>query len=162
MRCGLIADTHNNQANLKAALARLWCHQVECILHAGDITSIQTLELMADFNAWISQGNMDREPGLKRCARFLYGPGRFQSVHKIQLADKHIALMHSQSHPDWIPTLHSSNFQYMVYGHTHQKEDTMVGTTRVINPGSLSGTRYKPATCAILDLATDRLEWLRF
>ena len=160
MLCGLLSDTHNNKENVKRALKRFRQTKVEVILHAGDVTSTQTLDLMADFDVWIAQGNMDRDPGLRARSRRLFGPGRFHPLHKLELAQTKIALVHSDLHDDWSNLVHSGDYQYIIFGHTHIAKDTRIGVTRIINPGSLSGTRYKSPSCAVLDISQDTLIWI--
>ncbi len=104
---------------------------------------------------------MDRDPGLRSCARSLFGPGRFNSLHKIELMHTAIALMHSDLHPEWQTIVESGYYRYVIYGHTHHPKDTLIGNTRIINPGSLSTARYNIPICACLDITTDRLTWLR-
>ena len=161
MLCGLLSDTHNNLTNLKKVLERFSQHGVEHILHAGDVTSVQTLQLFKGYNVWIAQGNMDRDPGFKMRARAIFGPGRYLSIHRLELAQSHIALMHSNLHPDWQSSINSGLYRYVIYGHTHIAQDITKGKTRIINPGSLAGTRYKSPSCGILNLATDDLTWIR-
>ncbi len=161
MLCGLISDTHNNQRNLKKALNRFREQGIDYVLHAGDVTNLQTLQLLDGFDAWIAKGNMDRDAELRRCARNLFGPGRFRSIHKIELEHTKIALMHSDLHPQWASVIQSGIYRYVIYGHTHVAKDTISGSTRIINPGSLSATRYKAPTCAILDTTTDTLTWVK-
>jgi putative phosphoesterase len=161
MLCGLIADTHNNQTNLKTAIKHFQEKGVETILHAGDITSVQTLRLLTGFDVWIAQGNMDRDPGLKTQARSLFGPGHFQPVLTIELAHTMVALLHSDLSPEYTNIVSSGFYRYVIYGHTHVPEDKTIGNTRIINPGSLSGARYTSPTCALLDLLTDTLTWLK-
>jgi putative phosphoesterase len=161
MLCGLLSDTHNNHTNIKTALSRFHSQGVETILHAGDVTSVQTLQLFEGFDLWIAAGNMDKDPGLKSCARSMFGPGRFLNVHKIALANASFYLVHSELHPEWEPALQSGIYRYAVCGHTHAAKDVMIGNTRVINPGSLAGTRYKQPVCAILNLKDDVLQWIR-
>jgi putative phosphoesterase len=160
MLCGLFADSHNNKTNIQKALTRFSQEGVVVILHAGDITSVQTLQLLQGYDVWIAQGNMDRDPGLRMQSRLLFGPGRFLPLHKIRLQNKHIALLHSDLHPEWSTLVNSGLYDYIVIGHTHTTNDVMFGNTRIINPGSLAGTRFKAPSCAILDILTDTLTWV--
>jgi predicted phosphodiesterase len=52
----------------------------------------------------------------------------------------------------------STDFDYILHGHTHQPDDYHLGTMRIINPGALHRVRIK--TVALLDLATDELEFI--
>lgn len=161
MLCGLLSDTHNNHQNLTSALQRFRNLGVERLLHAGDVTSVETLKLMEGFTVWIAQGNMDRDPLLRTQARLLFGPGCLRQVHKLSITGINIALLHSSLTDEWSTLVTSGLYQYIIYGHTHIASDKMIGKTRIINPGSLSGTRFKTPTCAILDTETDTLTWIR-
>jgi predicted phosphodiesterase len=55
--------------------------------------------------------------------------------------------------------LAAQEHDYLLHGHTHVRRDERVGKTRVINPGALHRAAEK--TVALLDLAADRLEYLR-
>lgn len=161
MLCGLLSDTHNNPDTLKRALNRFREQSIDIILHAGDVTNQQTLQLLSGFDVWIAQGNMDRDPSLRSCARTLFGPGRFRSIHKIELDHISFALLHSDLHPEWVSIVQSGLYRYVIYGHTHKPDDTLIGTTRIINPGSLSNSRYKTPTCAYLNTTTNVLTWVK-
>jgi putative phosphoesterase len=161
MLCGLISDTHNNARNLHQALQRFSQQGVDVILHAGDITSVQTLELLKGYDVWIARGNMDRDPALQLKIRSLFGLGRFLHLHQLVFEGRHIALVHSDLHPDWEKIVNSGQFDYVVFGHTHIAMDKRVGNTRIINPGSLAGHRYKASSYALLDLGNDKLTWFR-
>lgn len=160
MLCGLLSDTHNNHQHLETALQRFRNLGVSSLLHAGDVTTAATLHMMEGFHVWIAQGNMDRDPGLRSQARALFGPGSFRDVHKLTFGDTRMALLHSDLHPEWTDLLTSGLYDFIIYGHTHNASDKTVGKTRIINPGSLSGTRFKQPSCAVLDTETDLLIWI--
>ena len=52
----------------------------------------------------------------------------------------------------------SQNYDYILTGHTHKKQDEIVGKTRIINPGSLFSDENSIAT---LDIIKDKLEFIK-
>jgi hypothetical protein len=177
MRIGLISDTHNNLQKVKLALARFQHEGVQTILHAGDITSPQILETLADppalpkkspqkFEVWLAQGNMDRHPGLASTAQALFGPDRFAQTQELTFNDVRIALTHGDVWDRLQALIHTEDadkrpFDYVIHGHTHKPKDERTNTTRVINPGALGNAAWRSPTYAILDLATGDLQWFR-
>jgi putative phosphoesterase len=162
MRIGLISDTHNEQHKVKLALEKFRQHNVELILHAGDITSTATLKLFTDFDVWISRGNMDRDRQLAKIASQLFGPGRFATTHELQIDGATIALLHGDSWTQLESRIKSKRYNYVIHGHTHVPQDEKIGQTRVINPGALGHARWHAPTCAVLDLTEHTLEWIEF
>ena len=51
----------------------------------------------------------------------------------------------------------SRKLDYIFSGHTHRRQDELIGNTRLINPGALGGMYYQTRSIAILDLETDKL-----
>lgn len=161
MRIGLLADTHNDRYRLKIALEYFRTAQITTLLHAGDVTTIATLKLLSDFQVWIAQGNLDRDPELFSLAQQLFGEQRLLPLHKLTLNKVNIALIHGDNWPQLERLLRSGNYDYLVSGHTHTPQDEKIGSTRMINPGAVGNTRWTPPSCAILDLSNGDLEWLK-
>lgn len=164
MRIGLISDTHDEEHTLGLALARFRQAQVQTVLHAGDVTSAFTLKLFADFDVWIARGNMDHDPKLALAVTECFGAGRLARLHELDFNGARIAMTHGDS---WqcLETLirvraEDGQRRYVIHGHTHAPNDETIGPTRVINPGAIGRARWRCATCAILDLATDNLQWI--
>jgi len=164
MRIGLISDTHNEAHPLGAALARFREAQVQTVLHAGDVTAAHTLKLLEGFDVWIARGNMDYDPKLAFAVAELFGAERLARVHELRFNGACIAMTHGDS---WqrLETLirapaDDGERRYVIHGHTHAPHDQMTGMTRVINPGAIGRARWRCATCAILDLTTDELQWI--
>lgn len=160
MRIGLISDTHDNRHTVEAALTHFRDAQITTVLHAGDVTNVPTLKLLADFDLWIARGNVDHDPQLLSTARELFGPGRLLNAHSLTFDGMRIALTHGHSWQRLTTLIRDSGYRYVIHGHTHVPNDETVGTVRVINPGALGNSRWRCATCAVLDLATDALEWI--
>ena len=54
----------------------------------------------------------------------------------------------------------SGEFDYVFYGHTLRRSDTLIGKTRVINPGALGGPRYQTRSGYLLDLVSGEVKLL--
>ena len=161
MRIGLISDTHNNQNQTRQALARLQQEQITTVLHAGDVTTAQTLRLFKAFDVWVSRGNMDHDPALNATALELFGPQRLAVIHKLALDGHTVALLHDGESAAARELILSGDYDYVIRGHSHHPRDEELAGTRVINPGALGNTRWRRPTFAILDLATGDLSWVR-
>lgn len=164
MRIGLISDTHDEEHTLGLALARFRQANVQTVLHAGDVTSAFTLKHFVDFDVWIAKGNMDHDPKLALAVAEYFGVERLARVHELSFNGACIAMTHGDSWQRLEALIRApvddGRRRYVVHGHTHAPNDETIGTTRVINPGAIGRTRWRCATCAILDLATDDLQWI--
>lgn len=166
MYLGLLSDTHNDQQKVKAALQIYQERGITTVLHAGDVTNVATLKLFASFDLWIAQGNMDRDPALRETTKELFGSGRMRMrmQHELTLNGSRIALLHGDVGRQLDAVMHDPRYDYIIHGHTHIPLDKKIAETgaRLINPGALGQSRWRAATCAILNTRTDDLEWLRF
>lgn len=160
MHIGLISDTHNNEQTLGAAVARFRQAQVQAVLHAGDVTSAFTLTLLDGFDVWIATGNMDHDPQLAVAVAERFGAARLARIHEISFNGARIAMIHGDSWARLETLIRAATYDYVIHGHTHVPNDETVGKTRVINPGALGHSRWRCATCAILDPTTGDLQWI--
>jgi len=164
MRIGLISDTHNEEHTLGLALARFRQAQVKTVLHAGDVTGAFTLKLFADFDVWIARGNMDHDSKLALAVTECFGAERLARVHELSFNGARIVMTHGDSWQRLEALVRApvdeGQHRYVIHGHTHIPNDERVGVTRIINPGAIGHTRWRCPTCAILDLATDNLQWI--
>jgi putative phosphoesterase len=164
MRIGLISDTHDEAHTLGLALARFRQAQVRTVLHAGDVTSVFTLKLFTDFDVWIAKGNMDHDPKLALAVTEYFGAERLARVHDLRFNGARITMTHGDSWQRLEALIRApaedEQRRYVIHGHTHAPDDETIAGTRVINPGAIGRTRWRCATCAILDLTTDDLQWI--
>lgn len=157
MRIGLLSDTHNDYSRIRTALGHFRGGQIHTLLHAGDVTTLGALRLMAGFDLWLARGNMDRDPQLPAEVQTHFGPGRLASLHILTLDGRRVALTHGDSWQQLESLVHSGDYAYVFHGHTHVPQDERIGHTRVINPGAVGNHRWRSPTCAILDLQTEDL-----
>ena len=174
MKVGLISDTHDNLPNLGAALEVLRAEGVRTILHCGDICGPEIIRTLVNppaevsdgtqsngFDAWISQGNMDRHVGLARVVGEGFGRGRLLWLQKLTLGGYPLAMIHGDNDEVLRGLIASGEYAYVFHGHTHRRRDQVMGRTRVINPGALGGMRRETRSFCILDLAAGKARFVR-
>ncbi len=158
MKIALISDTHDNIENINKVLNIIKEKQITTILHAGDISFPNTLELFKGFKLHFVLGNCDTEIlAFDKITK----ENNFQllgSTGIINLENKKIGITHGNS-SESVENLLKQNLDYLILGHQHLHSDTQSGNTRIINPGSVKGDREKPHF-AILDLTNDILEFI--
>ena len=154
MNAGIISDTHDDLHNLEAALEILEAEGVTKILHCGDVCGPKLLRPLAGFDAWVAQGNMDRQLGLAQAVEETFGHGRLAWLHHPTLDGYPLAMIHGDNEEVLGNLITSGQYMYVFYGHTHRRRDQTIGRTRVINPGALGGRRFQSRSFCILDLTT--------
>jgi len=162
MKIAIIADTHDNLANLELFLGQVEAKGVEAIIHCGDVTTPETLEWLAErFEGIIKlvDGNMEiRREEFEEVARKHKNLEVFPDVGEWEVDGLSIAFIHR---PDKTEELaKTGQHKFVFYGHTHKPWIKQVGETLVANPGTLGGVFTAP-TYAILDTQTGQLELTR-
>jgi putative phosphoesterase len=176
MRVGVVSDTHDRTARVQAALAMLRQRGVALVLHCGDIESVETVRLFADFPThfvlgnwdgdWISGVNCGRAPrapdGRKRDASRLrlaieeIGGTLHEPWGELELEGHQIAWVHGNDRTLLRELERSGCYDYLFYGHTHVAERHLTGRTLVVNPGAMF--KAQAVRFAILDLASGEVE----
>jgi len=144
MKIGLISDTHDN---LPPEIHKVFAG-VDLIIHAGDICKediITELKTIAPVKA--VYGNMDRFPQVSSLNRI-----DFLKVNELTICITHIV-----SSPKSIAyELFKMNKKadVVVFGHTHQIQQTLFNKILFVNPGSPSQPRDgRGPSVAILKIA---------
>ncbi|MBE2220473.1 MAG: metallophosphoesterase family protein [Anaerolineae bacterium] len=161
MKLGILSDTHNHTQNLQRAITFFRNRTVTTLIHCGDMTSPTTAELLKDFHVIAVTGNMDMNTGrLEATLKMLNPENSLSATFTGEIEGVAIAATHS--HRGNVPDLAANGrFAYIFHGHTHRHRDEQVNGTRIINPGALGGTRHEPRSICIVDLATNRVEFIQ-
>ena len=160
MRIGIISDTHDDLDNVTVALYHLASVGVDTVLHCGDVCGPDVVRVLAGFDVWVAQGNMDQNRGLAQAVGETLGQGRLAWFHRLTLTGYPLALIHGDNEEVLNNLISSGQYSYLLHGHTHQRRDVMVGRTRVINPGALGGDRGQLYSFCILDLGADEVRFV--
>jgi hypothetical protein len=152
-----MSDSHGQVYQVKRAVKLLEEAGAEAIVHCGDIGNLEVLETLAGWRCWYVWGNTDHpdnswsnyleEMGLP----FPNGPAQFT------LNGKSIGVFHGHER-GFAQAIAAAEHDYLLHGHTHSRDDRMIGGMRIINPGALH--RAIPKTVALLDPKSGELDFL--
>jgi uncharacterized protein len=156
MKIGIISDTHDNLEITKKAISIFRDKKVDIVVHAGDFTSPEIIDLFKDFNCRFVIGNADTDiDGLnKECDNL--GLDCMGESCEFDAQGKKILVLHGFVVSIFRDAVASGKYDYIIKGHTHYFEDYMRNKTRIINPGSLY--RSEENSIAVLDTESDKLE----
>jgi putative phosphoesterase len=152
IRIGILSDTHLSELTerFQAQVERCF-HDVDLILHAGDLTSPTILAAFSPKEVLAVHGNMcDREGHITLPALRTFTVGGFNIVlvHGDAFGYSNIEerLFTAFAEADCI-----------VYGHTHRATCHRLGGVLLINPGSFTATgrHGTPPTYAILNVGEE-------
>ena len=157
MKIAIIADVHDNLANLAKVLTFLKKEKIDFLIACGDIGNQETLDFLAqNFSGqiYLVFGNIEEE--------FISQPPDWpnmtisQSYGEIVLEDKKIAYCHF---PEIAKKLaKEKNVPNLVfYGHTHQPKEEMFQGVKLINPGTVAGL-FSRSTFALYDMITNNAQ----
>jgi putative phosphoesterase len=136
MQIGIMSDSHDHHDNVLRAVDIFNDHEVDYVLHAGDIISpftarafaaLKTRKFVAVF------GNNEGEKLFLKSTIESFGGEIHEYCYKGQIGGKHIYMTHTDHHVEEVAT--SQMYDILIYGHTHKQDIRQVGKTLVINPG---------------------------
>jgi len=150
IKIGVLSDTHLNMVNdeLRRIKTR-YLSDVDYILHAGDIVSVDVAEYLNDGNFFGVHGNMDNHMvrGLLPEKRVMeFGPFR-------------VGLMHGWGSKEGLEDRISHEFKdvdVIVYGHSHMAANHVQDGILFFNPGTAIGySSSGPHTVGVLEIDKD-------
>jgi putative phosphoesterase len=131
-KIGVISDTHKKEVD--EDLKNVWekyLKDVDIIVHAGDLTSIEILELFKDKRVYAIHGNMDDSTTKNSLPEKLVF-----TVENVK-----IGVVHGWGSPLGFPEkvlalFEKDDINCLIYGHTHMPKKKMVGNILTLNPGA--------------------------
>jgi putative phosphoesterase len=161
MKIGILSDTHNHMPNLERALSQFRARGITTLIHCGDMTSPNTAVLLKNFHVIAVTGNMDMNTGqLERTLKKLNPDNSLSSTFTGEIEGVSIAATHS--HRGNVPELVANGrYTYIFHGHTHQRKHEQMGSSHIINPGALGGTRHETRSICVVNLATNNVEFIQ-
>lgn len=153
MIVGIISDIHDRLPYLKKAVTRLNEKKVELVLCAGDYVAPFVTPyfkvLKAKMIGVFGNNDAERQTLKKRFSEIgfdVYGIFRRLEIDGLQ-----IALLHGDESDLFKSVIDLSQFNVVVYGHTHKAEIRWRGEKLIINPGEVCGYLSEKSTIAVLD-----------
>ena len=162
MKIGVISDTHNRLPNVARIVELLNHAGVDRVVHTGDITQPQTLELLARLDAPLHAvyGNNDagERAGLEKAAARL-GIELADPPLALHWARRRLLVVHdSRDLADHVPAAHD----LALHGHTHRYQLARTEGRVVFNPGECAGHLAGHNAVGVVDLVTMDAKLLRF
>ncbi len=144
MKIGIVSDTHG-LLRPEVINALEGC---VAILHGGDITGPEILEKLGDIaTVYAVRGNGDKD-----------WAEHIPQVLDFELAGLHIYMTHKKKD---LP-LDVSDYDLVVFGHSHKYEEVRQGKTLMLNPGSCGPRRFHQAiTMAVAEITNGSVEITR-
>jgi hypothetical protein len=164
MKIGVVSDTHGRNGRLAAAVALLRTHGAEALVHCGDMTDTDAIQILfnSGLPSYVAAGNMDRDllGSLENTARQL-GVSFAPDVVAVRISDSdYLAATHGHSHV-LQELISGGQFRYVVHGHSHVKRDEEIHGVRVLNPGALFHPKDGAGpSVLLLDTDADTAEFL--
>lgn len=150
MNIGIVSDTHGHIAFTQQAVRLLDHHEVELVVHCGDVGSPQIVELFGGWPTHFVLGNVDTRPELIEEAIRTAGQTFHGRFGELEIAERRIAFLHGDDQPRLREAVDSGRYDLVCYGHTHEAEQHRQGGTLVLNPGALY--RAQPHSFALVSL----------
>jgi hypothetical protein len=164
MILGILSDTHGNAARTATAARLLLSHDVETVIHCGDIGGETVLtELLTAFDpldipVYCVEGNVDHGDIAIRNFPANTTVMLLGTFGELTLAGKRMAIAHGDDLIRFQIAVRCNEYDYVFTGHTHERNDRREGKTRIINPGAVY--RAQEPGVAVLDTLRDELEYL--
>jgi len=158
LKLGIISDTHGvlNETALAVQLFRE--HNVQTIIHCGDIGSDAVVGIFQGIETHFVLGNMDSDPETLRFAVKETGNHFHGWFGSMEQAGKRIAFLHGHETDKFDQELASGNWDLLCYGHTHEADVRTHNSTLLLNPGAF--TRVSQPSVAVVTLPELTVELL--
>lgn len=162
MKIGILADTHNNIDNTRWALDQLQAAGAERLLHCGDLTTPQMIEMFRGWDVAFVFGNMDthNRDKLKATAASMDGMRGISQTYTDVIDGVRVAMCHGHEVEPFREFTQSGDYDLVCYEHTHTREDRQEGRTRIVNPGALGSRQVGNWSCAVFDTQTGELRFI--
>ncbi len=146
MKIGILSDTHliNITDNFKKTIRTLF-HDVDMIIHAGDMTGLPVFDYLSNWEVKAVKGNMDDYE-----LQHLLPAKRVEEI-----MGRKIGIIHGSGSPEGIDDKVLREFQdvdLIIFGHSHIPLQTKKGSVLLFNPGSYRGSYSQPGTVGIMEI----------
>lgn len=163
MKIGVISDTHDNVAATEAAMDAFEDESVEVVIHCGDVIAPPLVPFLdrPGIEVHAVRGNNDGErEGLVNAFDALDGGTLHGRFAELDFDGRRFAVLHGEEKPVIDALAASDEYDYVLYGHWHVREERAVGDTVVVNPGAHFPTVPEESrTVAIVETDSDTVEF---
>lgn len=139
MKVGIVSDTHDNVPAAQAAMDAFEDAGVGAVIHCGDFVAPPLIPHLDRDGIQVHavRGNNDGErEGLADAFDALAGGTLHGRFAELEFGGREFAVLHGEERPVIQSLAASGEYDYVVHGHWHVREERSVGDTTVINPGA--------------------------
>ncbi|THE65499.1 metallophosphoesterase [Salinadaptatus halalkaliphilus] len=162
MNIGIISDTHDNVEAIERATEIFAEEGVEIVVHCGDFIAPLMVPYFGEFELHGVLGNNDGDVANLGAAFDSLGNeselhGRFASLEFDGLS---MAVLHGEQKDEVEAIAAGETYDFVCYGHHHERERAEEGRTTVINPGAhVLPKSEEDRTVAILDTLSESVRF---
>jgi len=161
MKIGVVADTRDNREGFKLLLDRFLVGGARWLIHCGGLGGLDMVELLKPWQITIVRGERERDwQALEVALQKLRLQSSLPTQTTVTLDGKRIGVCRGEDVGIVSQWARSRQFDYIFHGHTLRRRDERQGSTRIINPGALSGPRYQPRSGCLVDLESGEIKFV--
>jgi putative phosphoesterase len=161
MRLGILGDTHNEVARTRSALDLFRARGVTKLIHCGDVTRPQMIQLFEGWDMALVYGNIDHDRiGLAHAVAQTPGPHHIGVAYEVALNGTRVGVCHGHDHELLGTMIESGAYDLICHGHFHHRRSDRVGPVWIVSPGALGGRYPEPRSVCILELERQTAEFI--
>lgn len=152
MILGVLSDTHGEVEMTRLAADVFRRFEVGCVIHCGDIGSMEVVAALHGLPVHYVFGNCDGatarsvlEPAIEVSHQHCHG-----MFGELELEGKRIFFLHGHQDDRFATEIESGHWDLICYGHTHSRSLHIEHGTLLLNPGALY--RVSRPSVVIVDL----------
>ena len=164
MEIGVIADTHDNVPAVEDAVDLFDDNDIEVVLHCGDVIAPLVVPFFEGLEVHAVLGNNDGErAGLEAAFEDLgLGSQLHGRLAELRIVGKEIAMLHGEDRSVVESRAEKGAYDFVFFGHHHERELVEINGTTVVNPGAHFPTvPAEHRTIALVDLETETVTFER-
>lgn len=157
MKIGILSDSHDHSLNIEKSVNIFKEGGVDLVIHLGDYVNPASVLALRGVKVMGIFGNNDGDRyRLINAFREIGGEIK-GDFHEFECDGLKFACYHGTEWQLRNSLIECGKYDVVAYGHTHRCEDTKVGNTLVLNPGTAHGF-WERATVMIFDTAIREAE----
>ena len=161
MKIGIISDTHDYIENIEKSVRLFNDRKVGFVMHAGDYVNPDSVRAFKGVKLIGVLGNNDVDKAGLAVAFNDIGGDLKGEICELEKGDIKFAIYHGTQSDCKNSLIQSQKYDVIVYGHTHKRQNAIIGKTLVLNPGTAKGWFFGyNASVAIFDTETKLLEFI--
>ena len=149
---GIMGDSHDHLTAVAKAVEFFNSHDVDLVVHTGDIISMFTLDalkkLKGDLKLIYGNNEGERANIAKKVQEMGFEIGE---ILEFDYDGKKVIAYHGQNPSLLDSIVKSRKYDIVATGHTHTPEVTMEENTLIVNPGETCGYLTGAKTVALVD-----------